>query len=90
MECIPINFFLGIQKYRTTKFFCKSDRIGLNLNNQSLEEINDLFDKFRISDALMAIYKLVWDDFCSSYLEIIKPGYQQPIDEKTLEQSIFF
>ena len=58
--------------------------------NQSLEEINDLFDKFRISDALMAIYKLVWDDFCSSYLEIIKPGYQQPIDEKTLEQSILF
>ncbi|MDG1841725.1 MAG: valine--tRNA ligase [Crocinitomicaceae bacterium] len=58
--------------------------------NQSLEEINDLFDKFRISDALMAIYKLVWDDFCSSYLEIIKPGYQQPIDDKTLKQSILF
>jgi len=50
-----------------------------------LAEINDLFDKFRISEALMAIYKLVWDDFCSWYLEMIKPGYEQPIDFKTLE-----
>jgi len=58
--------------------------------NQSLIEINDLFDKFRISDALMAIYKLVWDDFCSSYLEIIKPGYQQPIDILTLNSTKTF
>ena len=53
-------------------------------------EINDLFDKFRISEALMAIYKLVWDDFCSWYLEIVKPGYEQPIDAKTLEASKSF
>jgi len=52
--------------------------------NKALLEINDLFDKFRISEALMAIYKLVWDDFCSWYLEMIKPGYEQPIDTKTL------
>jgi valyl-tRNA synthetase len=52
-----------------------------------LAEINDLFDKFRISEALMAIYKLVWDDFCSWYLEMIKPGYEQPIDSKTLEST---
>jgi valyl-tRNA synthetase len=52
-----------------------------------LAEINDLFDKFRISEALMAIYKLVWDDFCSWYLEMIKPGYEQPIDSKTLERT---
>jgi valyl-tRNA synthetase len=52
-----------------------------------LDEINDLFDKFRISEALMAIYKLVWDDFCSWYLEMIKPGYEQPIDSKTLERT---
>ncbi|SVD87551.1 uncharacterized protein METZ01_LOCUS440405, partial [marine metagenome] len=38
-----------------------------------------------ISDALMVIYKLVWDDFCSWYLEIIKPGYEQPLDAKTFE-----
>ncbi len=55
-----------------------------------LTEINDQFDKFRISDALMAIYKLVWDDFCSWYLEMIKPGYEQPIDRQTLEKTKFF
>jgi valyl-tRNA synthetase len=53
--------------------------------NQELAHINDLFDKFRISEALMAAYKLVWDDFCSWYLEMIKPGYQHPIDKKTIE-----
>lgn len=55
-----------------------------------LVEINDLFDKFRISEALMAIYKLVWDDFCSWYLEMVKPGYEQPIDAKTLEATKSF
>jgi valyl-tRNA synthetase len=55
-----------------------------------LIEINDLFDKFRISEALMAIYKLVWDDFCSWYLEMVKPGYEQPIDAKTLEATKSF
>jgi valyl-tRNA synthetase len=57
---------------------------------QVLKEINDNFDKFRISDALMSTYKLVWDDFCSWYLEMIKPGYQQPIDRTTLEQTLDF
>lgn len=59
--------------------------------NQQLAEINESFDKFRISEALMATYKLVWDDFCSWYLEMIKPGYEQPIDAKTLEATkVFF
>ncbi len=59
--------------------------------NETLIQINELFDKFKISEALMAIYKLVWDDFCSWYLEIIKPGYKQPIDSITLVQTkIFF
>lgn len=56
--------------------------------NQTLETINDHFSKFRLSDALMSVYKLVWDDFCSWYLEAIKPAYQQPIDAKTLQQTI--
>ena len=51
--------------------------------NSVLNTINDHFSKFRISDALMCIYKLIWDDFCSVLLEIIKPQYGQPIDEKT-------
>ncbi|MFN5462957.1 MAG: valine--tRNA ligase [Bacteroidota bacterium] len=55
---------------------------------QSLAEINEHFEKFRISDALMATYKLVWDDFCSWYLEMIKPAYQQPIDQATYDRTI--
>ncbi|MFW5706042.1 MAG: valine--tRNA ligase, partial [Bacteroidota bacterium] len=56
--------------------------------NQTLKTIDDLYGKYRISDALMATYKLVWDDFCSWYLEMIKPGYQKPIDRKTFDHSI--
>jgi valyl-tRNA synthetase len=57
---------------------------------QQLKEINDLFSKFRISEALMSTYKLIWDDFCSWYLEIVKPGYQQPIDIKTKSATTAF
>ncbi|MGB5819326.1 MAG: valine--tRNA ligase [Saonia sp.] len=56
--------------------------------NQTLAEIEDHFSKYRISDALMAIYKLVWDDYSSWLLEIIKPAYQQPIDRTTFDTVI--
>lgn len=59
-----------------------------NKFQKTLAQINDDFDKYRISDALMAIYKLTWDDFCSWYLEMIKPGYQQPIDRVTFDKTI--
>uniref|UniRef100_UPI0040492568 valine--tRNA ligase n=3 Tax=Flavobacterium sp. TaxID=239 RepID=UPI0040492568 len=55
---------------------------------KTLTEIEDNFSKYRLSDALMAIYKLVWDDFCSWFLEIIKPAYQQPIDATTFKAAI--
>lgn len=55
---------------------------------KALVEIEDHFEKYRISDALMTIYKLVWDDFCSWFLEMIKPGYQQPIDSVTYAKAI--
>lgn len=55
---------------------------------QTLVDIEDNFEKYRISDALMAIYKLVWDDFCSWFLEMIKPAYQQPIDSLTFAKAI--
>ncbi|WP_286911778.1 valine--tRNA ligase [Flavobacterium sp. UBA4197] len=55
---------------------------------KTLAEIEDHFEKYRISDALMATYKLVWDDFCSWFLEMIKPGYQQPIDSVTFNSAI--
>ncbi len=56
--------------------------------NSSLEQINDHFSKYRLSDALMAIYKLIWDDFCSWYLEMIKPDYQKPISKATYDHTI--
>ncbi len=56
--------------------------------NKSLREIDRYFEKYRLSDALMATYKLIWDDFCSWYLEIVKPAYQQPIDAQTYETTI--
>ena len=55
---------------------------------QTLIEIEDHFEKYRLSDALMSIYKLVWDDFCSWFLEMIKPAYQQPIDRVTFYKAI--
>ncbi len=58
--------------------------------NQALAEIEDHFNKFRISDALHALYKLVWDDFCSWYLEIIKPEFGKPIDADTHRQTVSF
>ena len=54
------------------------------------EEVADLFSKYRLSEALMAIYKLFCDDFSGWYLEIIKPAYGQPIDRETYEQTIQF
>lgn len=55
---------------------------------QALADIEDHYGKYRLSDALMGIYKLIWDDFCSWLLEMIKPEYQQPIDAKTFKSVI--
>ncbi|APU67390.1 valine--tRNA ligase [Christiangramia flava] len=54
----------------------------------SLREIEDHFSKYRISDALMTTYKLVWDDYCSWFLEMVKPGYGEPMDVKTYNEVI--
>ncbi|MCW3788837.1 valine--tRNA ligase [Plebeiibacterium sediminum] len=56
--------------------------------NQTIALVDDHFNKFRISDALMTVYTLFRDDFSSWYLEIVKPGYQQPIDAKTYQATI--
>ncbi|MDO7847759.1 valine--tRNA ligase [Hymenobacter sp. M29] len=53
----------------------------------AIVEMDDHFEKFRMSDALMTIYKLVWDDFCAQYLEMVKPAYQHPIDAETLRHT---
>jgi len=70
----------------------ESARLGLDWYRaklaRTIAEIDDHFSKYRISDALMAVYKLVWDDFCSWLLEIVKPAYQQPIDRTSYETII--
>ena len=58
--------------------------------NQAIAEIDNDFKQYRLSEALMATYKLVWDDFCAWYLEMIKPAYQQPIDRETYNQTVDF
>ncbi|MCF0061939.1 valine--tRNA ligase [Dyadobacter chenwenxiniae] len=58
--------------------------------NQTILEVQDHFSKFRISDALNSVYKLIWDDFCAQYLEMIKPGFEQPIDKQTYDATLEF
>lgn len=53
--------------------------------NQALAEIEENFSQYRLSEALMASYKLVWDDFCSSYLEMVKPAYQQNVEKQRID-----
>jgi len=58
--------------------------------SEALTEIEHNFKQYRLSEALMATYKLVWDDFCAWYLEMVKPAYQQPVDAATKAASIKF
>lgn len=58
--------------------------------NKSIAELEDHFSKYRMSDALHSLYKLVWDDFCSWYLEIVKPEFGKPIDEVSYQKTISF
>ncbi len=56
--------------------------------NYSLIELEDHFSKYRMSDALMCIYKLIWDDYCAWYLEMIKPEFGKPIDKETYDKTV--
>ncbi len=58
--------------------------------NAAVAEMNDLFEKYRLSEALMCVYKLFWDDFSSWYLELVKPGFQQPSDRATLQATLHY
>ena len=60
------------------------------LLDDKIEEIENLYAQYRISDVLQAIYKLVWTDFCSWYLECIKPEYEKPIDKLTYKRTVEF
>ncbi|NML55968.1 valine--tRNA ligase [Chryseobacterium cheonjiense] len=61
-----------------------------NKMHKTIAEIDDQFEKFRISDALHLIYKLIWDDFCGWYLEAIKPNYGEGISKEVYTQTIYF
>lgn len=61
-----------------------------NQMNKTIAEINDQFSKFRISDALHMIYKLIWDDFCAWYLEAIKPNYGEGISQEVYDKTIIY
>ena len=58
--------------------------------DKTIAEVDDLFSKYRLSEAMMMIYKLFWDEFSSWYLEMIKPGYQLPIDKATYDATLGF
>ena len=61
-----------------------------NRFNQALVEIEDNFKQYRLSEAVMSTYKLVWDDFCAWYLEMVKPAYQHPIDAETMKVTLVY
>ena len=61
-----------------------------NIFAKTIGEMDDLFSKYKLSEALMTVYKLFWDEFSSWYLEMVKPAYQQPIDAKTYEATLGF
>lgn len=61
-----------------------------NLLSKTIEQVEDHYAKFRISDALMTIYKLFWDQFCAWYLELVKPSYGEPVDGRTYEATMEF
>ena len=61
-----------------------------NLLSRTIREVEEHYAKFRISDALMAIYKLFWDDYCSCYLELVKPAFGEPVDRQTYDATVGF
>ena len=82
---------LNIDQKINQKSHCKSAILWFeNRTNLKLEQINKSFDQYRISESLMITYKLIWDDFCSWYLEIIKPSFGEALDKETYEKTKYF
>jgi valyl-tRNA synthetase len=88
------NAFLLVKGWEVDTNLKNSNQIAIDWFesrfNQALTEIESDFTQYRLSEALMTTYKLVWDDFCAWYLEMIKPAYQQPIDSETYKSTIRF
>lgn len=83
-----------IKGLETTDTTPESDQVAIDWFQQKLNgakiSIDQSYSEFRISEALQTIYNLIWSDFCSWYLELVKPGYEQPISVSTKEQTIVF
>ena len=77
----------GAEQPTSNKTAVKWFEAKLKITN---DEVNDLFKKYRISEALMAVYRLFWDEFSSWYLEMIKPNYGTPIDRNTYDMTLKF
>jgi valyl-tRNA synthetase len=90
------NAFRLTQGWRVEKAFPQPEEAKVAVDwfrsnlNQSLEIIADHFSKYRMADALLAVYKLIWDDFCSWYLEMVKPAYGKSLDQSTYTATISF
>jgi len=90
------NAFRLVQGWKVSDSAAQSEAAALavkwfdSLLSSTLEAVQDHFSKFRISDALMAIYKLFWDNFCAWYLEAIKPAYGEAMDRKTYDSTVVF
>lgn len=88
------NAFRLVHGWETHDKTTQTDALAVkwfeNRYQQALTEIEDHFSKFRMSDALMTVYKLIWNDFCSAYLEWVKPPYGEPINQETRETTIRF
>ncbi|WP_223600030.1 valine--tRNA ligase [Chryseobacterium sp. GVT01B] len=96
------NFMTKIwNAFRLVNMWNHEDKPAIATDNQAIEwfenklnktivEINDQFEKFRISDALHLIYKLIWDDFCGWYLEAVKPNYGEGISKEVYNKTIYF
>ena len=76
-----------MQTTEANKLACRWFDARLKMAN---EEVTSLFKSYRISEALMAVYRLFWDEFSSWYLELVKPAYGQPIDQATYEATLKF
>ena len=78
-----------VDKTMTQPESCRVSVLWFNARlNEAIATLDEQYDRYKLSDALMTVYKLIWDDFCSWYLEMIKPAYQKPIDKTTLEETV--
>ena len=90
------NAFRLVKGWQVDETIAQPEHSAIAINwftqmlNETIAKLDEQYTQYRISEALMTVYKLFWDEFSSWYLEIIKPAYQQPIDAKTLQATLGF